>query len=184
MINPADQFIISMTVSLGICDFLKRHVPDCRIKWPNDIYVDNDKIAGILIENSVMGEEIENCVAGIGLNINQTVFQSDAPNPVSMKSLTGKDLILSDCLKQLATDLDRRYKQLLNEQFDIIRREYISKLYRLNQWASFLADDRLFEGRISTVRDNGRLVIEKREGGVSEFSFKEIEFTNNEGRIG
>jgi BirA family biotin operon repressor/biotin-[acetyl-CoA-carboxylase] ligase len=176
IIKPADQFIISMSVSLGICDFLQRHHAVSSVKWPNDIYVGNDKIAGILIENSVMGDEIENCVAGIGLNINQIVFVSDAPNPVSLKSLMGTDFNLSDCLKQLASDLDKRYKQILSEQFDLIRSEYISKLYRLNKWASFVGHDGIFDGRILTVRDNGRLVIERNTGGSSEFSFKEVEF--------
>lgn len=176
MINPADQFIISMTVSLGICDFLKKYIPDSNIKWPNDIYVGNDKIAGILIENSIMGEHIENSVIGIGLNINQDIFRSDAPNPVSLKMLTGSELNLSECLTQLASDLDKRYKQLLSEQFDIIRNEYVSYLYRLKEWSSFLGPDCIFDGRILTVRDNGKLVIEKKAGGRSEFSFKEISF--------
>jgi BirA family transcriptional regulator, biotin operon repressor / biotin---[acetyl-CoA-carboxylase] ligase len=176
MINPADQFIISMAVSLGICDFLQRHITTCSIKWPNDIYVSNDKIAGILIENSVMGEVIENCVAGIGLNINQTVFKSDAPNPVSLKLLTGKDSILSDSLIQLASDLDKRYKQLLSEQYDRIRGEYISKLYRLNEWNSFRDKNGLFEGKIVSVRDNGILEVESKSRKQTEYSFKEIEF--------
>jgi BirA family biotin operon repressor/biotin-[acetyl-CoA-carboxylase] ligase len=176
MINPADQFIISMSVSLGICDFLKRYIPVCSIKWPNDIYIGNDKIAGILIENSVMGEKIENSVVGIGLNINQTVFISDAPNPVSLKLLTENDYVLADILKLLAADLDKRYKQLLAEKSDVIRSDYISKLYRLNTWSSFLGPDGPFDGRILTVRDNGRLVIENKAGGQSEFSFKEIHF--------
>ena len=77
-IKPADQFHISMTISLGICDFLKRYIPGCSIKWPNDIYVNNDKIAGILIENFILGNKIENTIAGIGLNINQDKFSGDA----------------------------------------------------------------------------------------------------------
>ncbi len=90
-IEPDLQFIISMTISLGICDFLKRHIPASSIKWPNDIYVNNDKIAGVLIENSIMGSSIEYSIAGIGLNINQEKFTGDAPNPVSLKNITGID---------------------------------------------------------------------------------------------
>ncbi len=80
-----------MTVSLGICDFLDRYCHGSTIKWPNDIYVKNDKIAGILIENSIMGEKIESSVAGIGLNINQDKFDPGIPNPVSLKMITGKE---------------------------------------------------------------------------------------------
>ncbi len=74
MIIPNDQFLISMTISLGICDFLKRYTGFYSIKWPNDIYVGNDKIAGILIENSIMGEQIEHSIVGIGININPSSF--------------------------------------------------------------------------------------------------------------
>ena len=72
------------------------------IKWPNDIYVKNDKIAGILIENSIMGEKLEYSVAGIGLNINQEKFLSNAPNPVSLKLITGSDYDLSDLLCKIS----------------------------------------------------------------------------------
>ena len=73
-VKPHEQFLISMTISLGICDFIDRHLPGSKVKWPNDIYVKDDKIAGVLIENSIMGDSIENTVAGIGLNINQEEF--------------------------------------------------------------------------------------------------------------
>lgn len=175
-IKPADQFLISMTVSLGICDFLMRYIPVCKIKWPNDIYVNNDKIAGILIENSLMDDHIENTIAGIGLNINQKKFISDAPNPVSLNLLTGMTYELSICLKQLASDLDKRYKQLLSESFRGIKDEYVSKLHRLNEWCNYRDINGLYPGRIKSVTDYGRLQIEKRAGSISEYSFKEVDF--------
>ena len=103
MIKPAEQFLLSMAVSLGICDFLDLYTTTISIKWPNDIYVNNDKIAGILIENSIMGDLIEHTIAGIGININQSKFLSDAPNPVSLTNLTGGQFDLSQCLSQLAS---------------------------------------------------------------------------------
>jgi BirA family transcriptional regulator, biotin operon repressor / biotin---[acetyl-CoA-carboxylase] ligase len=175
-INPADQFLISMTVSLGICDFVKRYIPFCSIKWPNDIYVNNDKIAGILIENSVMGDQIDKTIAGIGLNINQLNFKSDAPNPVSLGLLTGLSYDLTTCLSQLTSDLDRRYKQLLAEESGIIRQEYISQLFRLNEWSSYRDLSGNFTGRIISVADKGRLKIEKQSGIIMEYSFKEVDF--------
>lgn len=176
MISPVDQFIISMAISLGICDFLDRYIPVCSIKWPNDIYVNNDKIAGILIENSIMGYQIEYSITGIGLNINQEKFLSDAPNPVSLKLITGTSLDLITCLKQLATDLDKRYKQIISENYDLIRKDYISKLFRLKEWFNFKDSDGIYSGRILSVSDNGRLQIERKSGLRSEYSFKEIEF--------
>jgi BirA family transcriptional regulator, biotin operon repressor / biotin---[acetyl-CoA-carboxylase] ligase len=176
MIKPADQFLISMTISLGICDFLKRYISEIKIKWPNDIYVNNDKIAGILIENSIMGDLIENTIAGIGININQDKFLGDAPNPVSLRILTGMQYDLSICLNQLAADLDKRYKQLISEDYTSIRHEYVSQLYRQNKWFDFRDLNGTFKGCISTVTDNGRLMVERQNGTSREYSFKEVDF--------
>jgi BirA family biotin operon repressor/biotin-[acetyl-CoA-carboxylase] ligase len=175
-INPEDQFNISMTISLGICDFLMRDIPDCSIKWPNDIYVNNDKIAGMLIESSVLNNQIEFTIAGIGLNINQEKFKSNAPNPVSLSLLTGKRYDLPACMNQLLTDLDKRYKQLIAGNSVQIKKEYVSKLYRLKEWCRFKYIKEIFTGRILTVGEYGRLKIENQNGEISEFSFKEIEF--------
>jgi len=176
MINQADQFLISMTVSLGICDFLRRYTPGCSIKWPNDIYVSDDKIAGILIENSIMGDKIESTIAGIGLNINQEKFSSNVPNSVSLSLLTGSSYDLNTCLNQLASDLDKRYKQLISEHFAEIKHEYVSRLYRLNELSKYRDQSGIFTGRIITVTDNGRLQIERKPGNISEYSFKEVDF--------
>ncbi len=176
IINPADQFIISMSISLGITDFLERYIPVCSVKWPNDIYVNNDKIAGILIENTIMGNKLEDTVAGIGLNVNQVKFLSSAPNPVSMKIITGTDYNLKYLLPHLASDLDKRYKQVLSEKFIQLREEYTAKLFRLNEWASYRDGTGVFSGRILSVSEDGRLHVETKSGSINEYSFKEIEF--------
>ena len=176
MINPEEQFILSMSISLGICDFLRRHIPLCSIKWPNDIYVNDDKIAGILIENSIMGHTIENTIAGIGLNINQEKFVSDAPNPTSLRLLTGREYDLAITLSQMAVDIDRRYKQLLSGKEAEIRSDYISLLYRLKEWHGFKKETGTFTGRIISVTGTGSLVVEDQQGVNHEFSFKEVEF--------
>lgn len=175
-INTEDQFLISMTISLGICDFLLRFIPDCSIKWPNDIYVNNDKIAGILIESSVIGNKIESTIAGIGLNINQEKFISTAPNPVSLRMLTGMSYDLSACMNKLGTDLDKRYKQLIAGNSGLIKKEYVSKLYRLNKWCEFRDIKGICTGRILAVGDTGLIKIEKRNRKICEYAFKEIEF--------
>ncbi len=176
MIRPEEQFIISMTLSLGIYDFINRNIPFSYIKWPNDIYIKNDKIAGLLIENSIMDDQIEYSVAGIGLNVNQKNFTSDAPNPVSLSLITGLKYDLASCLKELAADLDRRYKQLISGNYYIIRSEYTARLFRLNEWSKFRDSDGVYTGRIISVTNNGRLQVEKRSGAVKDYSFKEIEF--------
>jgi BirA family biotin operon repressor/biotin-[acetyl-CoA-carboxylase] ligase len=176
MIRPAEQFLISMTLSLGICDFINRYIPDSSIKWPNDIYVNNDKIAGLLIENSIMEDQIEYSVAGIGLNVNQETFMSDAPNPVSLKLITGLSYNLISCLKLLAADLDKKYKQLISGDYSRIRSEYTARLFLLNRWSNFRDSEGVFDGRIVSVTENGRLQVEKRSGVLKEYSFKEVEF--------
>jgi BirA family biotin operon repressor/biotin-[acetyl-CoA-carboxylase] ligase len=176
MINPADQFIISMAISLGICDFLQKHIPVCSVKWPNDIFVNNDKIAGILIENNIMGNILENSIAGVGLNVNQVKYPGSAPNPVSMKIITGTNYNLTESLSELASDLDKRYKQVISEKYQQLRDEYIAKLFRLNEWASFRDQAGVFTGRIISISDNGRLQVEGKSGLRKEYSFKEIEF--------
>lgn len=175
-VKPEDQFFISMAVSLGVCDFLMRYIPECSIKWPNDIWVKNDKIAGLLLESSLSENQIEVTVAGIGLNINQKKFLSNAPNPVSLNQLTGEFYDLSSSLEKLSADLDKRYKQLIGGNWEEIKKEYVSKLYRLNEWHKFRDKNGYFTGRVLTVGDFGRLLIERKTGGKSEYSFKETEF--------
>jgi BirA family biotin operon repressor/biotin-[acetyl-CoA-carboxylase] ligase len=176
MIKPSDQFIISKIISLGIGDFLRQHTDNVSVKWPNDIYVNNDKIAGILIEISIIRDEIENVIAGIGLNLNQKIFKSDSPNPVSLALITGQDYNNEECLQGLASCLDRRYLQLRQGKRSEIDDEYLSNLYRVRQWCDFSDSNGLFEGRIVSVNVTGRLQIEDRRGRIYEYGFKEVSF--------
>ena len=175
-LNPSDQFLISMMVSLGISDFLGGEISGCRIKWPNDIYVNNDKIAGILIENSIMENTVLNSVAGIGLNINQREFTTGAPNPVSMSLITGIEYDPEECLSQLAIAIDKRYSQLLAGEHREIRRNYISQLYRLNEWNYFSDTLSTFRGRILSVKDDGMVQIERDDSSIREYSYRELDF--------
>ena len=175
-VKPSDQFCISMAVSLGICDFIGRFIPDCSIKWPNDIYINNDKIAGVLIENTIIADHIEYAIAGIGLNINQEKFTSLAPNPVSLRQITSKTYDLPACLGELTKDLDIRYKQLIAGNAESVRKEYISKLYRLNEWSQFKDVNGVFLGRIVTLGEYGTLMIENQFLEIRGYAFKEVEF--------
>ena len=176
MIRPPDQFLLSMSLSLGICDFLEHYTGSISIKWPNDIYVKNDKIAGILIENSVMGDLIEHSIAGIGININQEKFISDAPNPVSLKMLTGRQHDLHDCLIRLTADLGKRYQNLVTGDIEPIKSDYLKYLYRNHIWSKYRDREGIFSGRILNVSNTGELVIERENGPVNAYSFKEVEF--------
>lgn len=176
LVKPEEQFSLSMAISLGICDFLDTKIKGCKIKWPNDIYINDDKIAGILIESSLMGENIESCVAGIGLNINQEVFPETIANPVSLKLVAGIENDIDQCMKQLLIDLDARYRELLYGDREKLRYDYISRLYRLNEFHSFKSGNILFTSRIKGISDSGMLETERDDGTREEFSFKEIDY--------
>jgi len=176
MINPSDQFIVSKIISLGICDYLRQYTTDVSIKWPNDIYVKNDKIAGILIEACIFGDEIENIIIGIGLNVNQEIFESSVPNPVSLKLIMQENYNIETCLKNLAITLDRRYKQLLSEEREEIDKEYLGNLYKSGKWSYYSDAKGSFEGRIISVAPGGHLQIEDRQGRIYKYGLKEVSY--------
>ena len=128
MVRPADQFVISRMVSLAVFDLVARQTPSARIKWPNDIYAGDDKIAGILIENSIMGDTLGSTIAGIGLNVNQTVFTGGAPNPKSLKQLTGTNHDLTAVTQELMSRLDHRYDMVRKGLSSMLESEYHAAL--------------------------------------------------------
>jgi BirA family transcriptional regulator, biotin operon repressor / biotin---[acetyl-CoA-carboxylase] ligase len=177
-VSPPDQFIISKAISLGICDFLIEYARNVYIKWPNDIYVENDKIAGILIESSVIAGKIENTIAGIGININQINFSNYSPNPVSLSLLTGRTYDPFDCLKKVSYFLDKRYKQLVDRKYTEIDSDYLLKLYRYREWHKFKDINKTYTGRIISLTQSGLLQIEEQNGLINEYSFKEVDFSH------
>lgn len=178
-VSPDQQFLISMSMSLGIYDFLTQYLKDIKIKWPNDIFIRNSKIAGILIENTIIGPDIESSVAGIGININQEKFSPEIiPDPVSLKILTGKDHDTGLCFRQLLNYLDNRYKQLLYGDRDLISKEYFSNLYRAGEWHFYKAEGIIFRGRITAVSVSGILTIEQEGRKYRKFLFREVDYVD------
>ena len=170
------QFLLSKVVSLGIHSALIKYFDEIHIKWPNDIYAGKMKLAGILIENSIMGGTIKTSVIGIGLNVNQTVFLSDAPNPTSLKLLTNKHYDCDKILKELLAGIDYYYKLLSFGEHDKIDEEYSSLLFRMNEMHNFKTGTSVFQGEIIGVNEIGQLLIQKIDGEILEFHFKEVEF--------
>ncbi|MBK5202440.1 MAG: biotin--[acetyl-CoA-carboxylase] ligase [Prolixibacteraceae bacterium] len=170
------QFMISKVVSLGVVSFLNDYVDDIYIKWPNDIYVGDHKICGILIENAVMQKNIFWSVVGIGLNINQTAFLSDAPNPVSMKKITGKDYDLTKMLDALLNKMDFYYQKLIDGKYDDLDMRFLKYLYRINEWCDYKDENHQYKGKIVGVNDIGQLQIEEVTGKVNTYNFKEVKF--------
>jgi len=170
------QFEISKAISLGVVDFLKELTDHVTIKWPNDIYIGSKKVAGILIENSIRIDKISSCIVGIGLNINQEEFTSDAPNPVSLSHITGKIYDLEELLSNLCAKIDIRYHQLLNGDFGLIDDDYTEMLYQRDRWSPYSDENGDYEGQILGVDQIGRLIIETRAGTVNKYHFKEVVF--------
>ncbi len=175
-----DQFMLSKAVCLGISDYLNAYVKNVRIKWPNDIYVDERKICGILIENAIMNGRFSSSVVGLGLNINQEQFLSDAPNPVSLFQLTGNTYDLSAELEKLCQELDRYYCMLIDGKYEFINQLFEERMFRKGEWHQFKDEQRSYEGRILGVNEIGQLKIEDREGRIQEYHFKEVSYLMND----
>lgn len=172
-IKPDEQFLISQLVSVSIKKTLDNYTDDITIKWPNDIYWKDKKIAGILIENSLQGSRIKNVIAGIGLNVNQTLFVSDAPNPVSLKQITGKTERRKPILKSICENIMDLY---LNWDANDIRSAYSESLYRKDAFHPFKDDNGMFQAVIKTVHPDGQLELETETGERKGYYFKEINF--------
>lgn len=177
---PADrQFELSMLVSLAVADTVDSLLEDegcdkrTKIKWPNDIYVGDNKIAGILIENKLRGVQIHRSIAGIGLNVNQLSFLSDAPNPVSLKQLTSVDTPLEPLLETL-TDRLADYVDNYDGDAAALKTRYMSRLYRGDgrEYTFALPDGTHFDAAIIDVDLDGTLHLSDNNA----YAFKEVAY--------
>lgn len=173
-----EQFILSKITSLALVQTLQElQIADVSIKWPNDIYVGKKKIAGILIENTLSNSQLKNTVIGIGLNVNQEHFHSNAPNPLSLTQITGLNYHLEDILKKIASNLYALYVRLLKGEESFISQEYFNALFRRSGSHLYEAEEIRFEAKIHSVLLNGSLMLENiRTGELRSFCFKEVKF--------
>ena len=175
LIHPKDmpatrQFHISMAVSLAICEAVGQHIGDLSIKWPNDIYWRDGKIAGILIEHRLQGGYIKDSVIGVGLNVNQRSFHSDAPNPVSLWQICEYETDR----EQLLRDILQSFERYMAERD--IRARYLSMLYRRKGFHPYADQAGAFMAEIVTVEDDGHLVLCDEDGRERRYIFKEVHF--------
>ncbi len=173
-LTPSTQFNLTIAVSLALADFLKTKIsPRPYIKWPNDMLVNNQKICGILIENTLAGESIQQSVVGIGLNVNQRHFTS--PTATSLQLETGVEFDLATELSDLVTCLESRYLQLRSGKFSELRQEYLNNLYWINEDQQFVANGRVFKGNIEGIDELGKLAV-REHNRVNYYGIKEISF--------
>lgn len=168
-----EQFVLSQVVSLGIYDFLaKLGFEQVVIKWPNDIYVDGKKIAGILIENTLSANKIENCIVGIGLNVNQTQF-SPSINATSLAILTDKEFDLKQLLSDLLKCIEFRYLQLKAGKNTQLKQDYLNVLLGYQKPLHYLVNNERVTGIIRGVSAIGKLQVEI-NSQIKEFDLKEL----------
>lgn len=179
--EAGSQFSISEAVATGVVSYLAGRGIEAKVKWPNDVYVGDRKICGILIEHSVMGREIEYSILGVGINVNQLEFISDAPNPVSMARLTGKEYDLREEAEAIGTEIEKSLGETRDEPGRRrLHESFLDGLWRADGAAYEFRDvarDTVFRGIIRDVERNGILVMEDIErGGERRYAFKEVEF--------
>ena len=172
---PANRpFVISEMASLSVKYTLDQYLTDITVKWPNDIYYKDLKITGILIENVIIARKIAQSVIGIGINVNQTEFISDAPNPVSIAQITGQPLdrlkVFADFRRTFATQSER----LNNACFDAIHDDYKNAMYRKEGYHKYADATGIFEARIHDIEPTGHLILERPDGSRSQYAFKEV----------
>ena len=182
IILPPKQniFELNVVVSVAVQRLLGE---EFTIKWPNDIYWQDKKVAGILIENAIIGNEVKYSIAGIGLNVNQTEWQAGAPNPISLKQITGRDYDIDDLMQRLLNEVHKA-------QREDVWPYYKTQLYRREGFWPFVerevslvptmnADqnaENQFMARIADVLPTGEIVLETKKGTQRTYHFKQIRY--------
>jgi BirA family biotin operon repressor/biotin-[acetyl-CoA-carboxylase] ligase len=182
-LSVSNQFQLSACIALSACQFLENYAgDDTKIKWPNDLYWQDRKAGGVLIENIIGGITPDGkpnsgwqwAIAGIGININQAKFQEGLTNPVSLKQITGKEFEPVDMAKDLYAQINKNWKMLTSEGFEKIYANYLDRLYKKDQTVKFKKGSRIFEATIKKVSKEGFLVVQ--HAMEEEFRTGEVEW--------
>ena len=169
-----EQSLISKIVALSVCDLLKKLGIESEIKWPNDILVIKQKIAGILIQNKLKGNFITHSVIGLGFNVNQVVFKAYSPLATSLRLLLNKEYDVSKIQEQFLIFLSERLKRLKKgENQDI---EYFKSLFLNDELAAFESDNKQFMGIIKGVSESGKLLIQLEDDRIAAFENQQVKY--------
>lgn len=184
-LEASRQFALSEAVALAIRSTLETFTPapadgifPFSVKWPNDIYWTEKKISGILIEHRLSGQYIAESIIGIGLNVNQQKFVSDAPNPVSLSQICGKVFDLGDILRTLIENFCEHYDHLRCGGYDTLHTEYLASLYRrvgAHRFRDNLRNE-IICASIADVAPDGRLTLRLDDNTLRHYLFKEVSF--------
>ena len=174
------QFYCSMAVALGVLEVLKSQVENkVFIKWPNDIMAEDDKVAGILIENNLKGNTIKHSIVGVGLNVNQVLFPTNIGNVSSIKLLSGKNIKNDELLVKLIQSITKFMNFVNKLEFELLKNLYLKNLYQFNKQVNFIDNsNEKFKGKIIGVEESGMLLVETNNKKIRKFNLKEIKFAN------
>lgn len=176
-----EQFHLNIAISCAVRSLVQKLIPtaNVRIKWPNDIYIDDKKTAGILIQNTLSGSGISSSIVGIGINVNETEFPSELPNPTSILLSSSVVRDLDNVYAELYAEIERYYLKLRHDQIYTIKEEYVQHLYGKDRPLNFiLTDGRIVTGIIQDVIDSGKLAI-LINGEEKLFAFRELRFQHS-----
>ena len=188
-VAPSGQFSLSEACALGVARTLRRYIGQASVKWSNDIYYGDSKICGMLIEHSLSGGKIDHTIAGIGINVNQTVFRSDAPNPISMAMVAGHEFDTGEVLESVCQEILRLCASLPSASASL-HKEFLGSLYRrdgIYPYRSAICSVSVdgketipagaeFEAAILDVAPDGILSLQTTSGSIHRFAFKEVSF--------
>lgn len=175
------QYLLSMAEAVAIVEVLGKGF---EIKWPNDIYYGDKKLSGTRIDINLQGSTLKDVIIGTGINVNQEIFLSDAPNPISLKNITGqehdRDILLQDILKRFSVYYTKLQKDFLRPSLDGMRSwldyQYHKHLYRRTGLHAYADKDGTFQAEIVRVAENGIITLRRDDGTLSSYEFKELRF--------
>lgn len=174
---PANrQFLISQIAALSVKETLDSYTDHVTVKWPNDIYWKDKKICGILIENDLTGTHIARSILGIGININQKTFISDAPNPISLKQITGQEYDTTSILKAVMQRIRNYYSLLKQGDITPIIQRYQNALFHKNGIYSYCDAEGEFKAEIIGVEPDGHFLLQDENGKIRRYVFKEVQY--------
>ncbi len=176
MVQANHVFVLSEAMSLSVCKALETIGQGFSIKWPNDIYHNDHKIAGMLIENDIVGHHIGRSIMGVGININQTAFVSDAPNPISLAQILGEPIERRFIMEAVMEQFNTLYAMVEQGREEELHQQYLERLYRKGTYHAYCDENGQFEAQILDVEPNGHLLLQDMEGRTRRYAFKEVSF--------
>ena len=172
-----NRFHLTICISIALLDLSKIYFQDrAKVKWPNDLMIDNKKLAGILIKNYIRDGIINNSIIGIGINVNQTLLTRYSLQATSFKLLLGKDFHVSILIDKLLYCIEKRYIEMKTKGIDFMRKKYLDNLLYFNEWREYLISGKKVKAKIINVDNTGNIVMNLEDKKNIKFSLKQITF--------